>query len=297
MPGANFWAVLLFFTLIVLGFSSAFVMLDVVATLLVDSGLKLSRPWIVTGLTLISFLMCIPYCTEFGYYLLDGIDRWVNNIALIFVVWTEVVSPTTAYRYLDVVDQVGLIPWYIYQAGYFGGQILGVALAQGVSAPAGVGAGFGLYFACLIAAIVMAKAPTVSAPTIQVKIPFTNVVIRAPAALRGTTVFNKIWWMAFYSVCSLSTHVASRLLITFPGQPTPPRPQHHRRSRQELEDPGIPPSAPPLHLRSSPHDHLQLRLPRVPDTDERPLDDPRFHRGAYRHGHHSGRLHLARMVW
>jgi SNF family Na+-dependent transporter len=61
MPGANFWAFVLFFTLIVLGFSSAFVMLDVVVTLICDSGLtKLSRPWVVTILTFISFLMCIP---------------------------------------------------------------------------------------------------------------------------------------------------------------------------------------------------------------------------------------------
>lgn len=53
MPGANFWAVLLFFTLVVLGFSSAFVMLDAVATLAVDAGVKYSRPVIVTGLTIL----------------------------------------------------------------------------------------------------------------------------------------------------------------------------------------------------------------------------------------------------
>jgi solute carrier family 6 GABA transporter-like protein 1 len=58
MPGANFWAVLLFFTLIVLGFSSAFVMLDVVVTLVCDSGMtKASRPVVVTALTVLSFLM------------------------------------------------------------------------------------------------------------------------------------------------------------------------------------------------------------------------------------------------
>ena len=58
MPGANFWAVLLFFTLVVLGFSSAFVMLDVVVTLVCDSGLvKASRPVVVTALTVLSFLM------------------------------------------------------------------------------------------------------------------------------------------------------------------------------------------------------------------------------------------------
>ena len=58
MPGANFWAVLLFFTLVVLGFSSAFVMLDVVVTLICDSGLvKASRTVVVTFLTILSFLM------------------------------------------------------------------------------------------------------------------------------------------------------------------------------------------------------------------------------------------------
>jgi solute carrier family 6 GABA transporter-like protein 1 len=75
MTGANFWAVLLFFTLVVLGFSSAFVMLDAAATMLVDSGLKYSRTTIVTALTVLSFLLCLPYCTQFVYYLLDGIDR------------------------------------------------------------------------------------------------------------------------------------------------------------------------------------------------------------------------------
>lgn len=58
MPGANFWAILLFFTLVVLGFSSAFVMLDVVVTLVCDSGMvKASRPVVVTALTILSFLM------------------------------------------------------------------------------------------------------------------------------------------------------------------------------------------------------------------------------------------------
>jgi solute carrier family 6 GABA transporter-like protein 1 len=58
MPAANFWAVLLFLTLIVLGFNSAFVMLDVVVTLICDSGMvKASRPVVVTAVTVVSFLM------------------------------------------------------------------------------------------------------------------------------------------------------------------------------------------------------------------------------------------------
>lgn len=157
MPGANFWAILLFFTLIVLGFSSAFVMLDVVATLLVDSGLKYSRPTIVTALTLASFLMCLPYCTEFGYYLLDGIDRWMNNILLIAVVWAEVTSCSTVYRYKDVVSQTGTLSFGIYNFGLLFGQLLGVIVAHVTHEPGfGAAAGVGLYVVCTIASTLLA---------------------------------------------------------------------------------------------------------------------------------------------
>lgn len=160
MPGSNFWAVLLFFTLVVLGFSSAFVMLDAAATLLVDSGLKYSRPVIVTGLTLLSFLFCLPYCTQFGYYLLDGIDRWVNNVCLIFIVFTEVVSATTVYRWRDVVDQVGMPAFATYNCGYFGGLIIGIAVAHGTGRPEiGAGVGLGLWLVSMIIAVVIGKTP------------------------------------------------------------------------------------------------------------------------------------------
>jgi solute carrier family 6 GABA transporter-like protein 1 len=188
MPGANFWAVLLFFTLVVLGFSSAFVMLDAAATLIVDSGLKYSRPTVVTVLTLVSFLMCIPYCTEFGYYLLDGVDRWVNNVLLIFVAWSEVVSATTVYRWTDVVDQTGKVSFYVYNLGFFGAQIFGIALAHGISNPgAGVGAGLGFYVVCTIVAVVIAKTPTTRA-----------------ARFWGSNAFlARLWYLAFYSVSGI----------------------------------------------------------------------------------------------
>ncbi|KAF2106895.1 hypothetical protein BDV96DRAFT_506976 [Lophiotrema nucula] len=184
MPGANWWAILLFFTLVVLGFSSAFVMLDVVATLICDSGLKLSRPIVVTGLTIVSFLMCIPYCTEFGYYLLDGIDRWINNVALIFVVWSEVVSATTVYRWSDVVGQVGLPAFITYNVGYFGGQLIGITIAHGIPNPgAGVGAGVGFYVVLALVSIFIARSPDSKAPK------FWN----------ANTFLSRFWYLAFYS--------------------------------------------------------------------------------------------------
>ncbi|KAI3402060.1 hypothetical protein diail_4034 [Diaporthe ilicicola] len=184
MPFANCLAVLLFFTLIVLGFSSAFVMLDVVATLIVDSGLKVSRPVVVTLLTLLSFLMCLPYCTEFGFYLLDGIDRWINNVALIFVVWTEVVSATTVYRWEDVVNQTGLPAFIIYNVGYIGGQVAGVSVAHGTGLPAaGAGAGFGLYIVCSLAAVLIAKTPDSAAARFW----------------KANAWSSRFWYLAFYS--------------------------------------------------------------------------------------------------
>ena len=185
MPGSNFWAFLLFFTLIVLGFSSAFVMLDVAATVLVDSGIKYSRPTIVTGLTVLSFLMCLPYCTQFGYYLLDGIDRWVNNVLLIAVVWSEVVSSTTVYRWTDVVSQVGMPAFVVYNIGFFGAQVFGIALAHGTNSPgAGAGAGVGFWAVASIVAVFISHPPT----------------SRAPKFWGANQYIARFWYLAFYSV-------------------------------------------------------------------------------------------------
>lgn len=182
MPGANFWAVALFFTLMTLGFSSAFAMLDAVVTMVMDSGIKYPRPLVVTALTLLSLLLSLPYCTEFGSPLLDGIDRWTNDVALVFVVWAECVTSTTVYRWHDVAGQVGLIPFILYQIAYFGGQVLGVAVAQAVSAWAGAVTGFGIYIVFSVAAVVMAKTPDVR-----------------PHYWGSRAVTAKIWYLGFYS--------------------------------------------------------------------------------------------------
>ncbi|KAI5236653.1 SNF-domain-containing protein [Aureobasidium subglaciale] len=200
MPGANFWAVLLFLTLVVLGFSSAFVMLDVVATLLVDSGVKYSRPVIVTGLTLVSFLMCLPYCTEFGYYLLDGIDRYINNVALIFVVFSEVVSATTVYRWSDVVGQVGMPALIIYNLGYFGGLLVGITVAHGLeSAGPGAGAGFGFFIICTFTSAFVAHDPE----------PSTKGFI---AMLKSRA--SQLWYLALYSASLPSVSASQSQKLT-----------------------------------------------------------------------------------
>ena len=161
MPASNFFAVIFFFTIMLLGISSSFAMLDAVMTLLMDSPFakKWGRPWVATILVSICFLLSLPYCAEFGYWFMDGIDRWINNVGLVFVVWAECVAATTAYRYKDVVGQVGYPSFAAYNVGYLGGQLLGIIVGHAANPWAGAIAGFGTYAAGVIASLVLAKTP------------------------------------------------------------------------------------------------------------------------------------------
>ena len=187
MPGANFWAVLFFFTLMLLGISSSFAMLDAVVTLLMDTdwSKKLNRPIIATIVVVVSFLLSLPYTTEFGYFYLDGVDRFINNIGLVFVVWAETVFAVTVYRFKDVVGQVGLPTFLVYNAGYFGGQVFGVAIGQAVSPEAGAGVGFGLFIGGTVISLLIAKTP--DSPGI-------------PKFFGKNVYLSRAFYVAFYSV-------------------------------------------------------------------------------------------------
>jgi solute carrier family 6 GABA transporter-like protein 1 len=103
----------------------------------------------------------------------------------VFVVWSECVTSTTVYRWKDVEGQVGRISFILYQIAFFAGQIFGVAIAQGVSAPAGAITGFVIYIVFTTAALVLAKTPDV----------------RAPWIFGSNAFMSKIFYLAFYSVC------------------------------------------------------------------------------------------------
>lgn len=184
MPGANFWAVLLFFTLMVLGFSSAFAMLDAAVTLTMDAQKKVPRWGVVTILVIVSFLLTLMYCTQFGFYLLDGVDRWLNDVALVFVVWSEGISATTVYRWKDVVGQVGKPAFAIYNIGFLDAMVFGVAVAHAASPGAGTGVGFGLFVAGTVLALCLAKTPDTTVPRFWSR----------------DAVLTKFYYLAFYSV-------------------------------------------------------------------------------------------------
>lgn len=184
LPGSNFWSAIWFLTLLVLGISSAFAMLDAVITMTLDAHPHFKRIWVVTGYVILCFLVSLPLCTEFGYHLLNNVDAWINNLALVFVVWAECVAATTVYRWKDVISQVGLPSFVVYNVGYFSGMILSVILGHAVSPEAGAGLGFGLFVAGLVGSLHLARTPEYAAPRFWAKRPITN----------------RLWWLAFYSV-------------------------------------------------------------------------------------------------
>jgi solute carrier family 6 (neurotransmitter transporter, GABA) member 1 len=198
MPASNFWAVMLFFTLMTLGYSSAFAMLDAVVTLIMDAWPRLNRTIVVTSAVVLSFLLSLPYCTEFGYYLLSGIDRWTNDIALVFVVWSECVCATVVYRWHDVAAQVGKPAWITYTATYFASQVLGCVVAQTVNAPAGAGVGFGIYIVGSTVTVLISKNPQEPAPSFWGK----------------NHLISRFWYVALYSVSKALCPLACRRFQT-----------------------------------------------------------------------------------
>lgn len=209
LPGSSFWAFALFFTLVVLGYSSAFAMVDAVVTLVMDTKPRIRREWVVTALVVLSFLISLPYCTQFGYALLTGVDRWINDVALVFVVFGECAFSTTFYRWRDVAGQVGKPAFFIWNFGYFGGMVLGVAVAHAVQAEAGAGVGFGIFIICSIVSCIIGKTPDDIPPAlsfgedrgfIRRSIGKSSVLSK----LFDNVFFRRFWYMAFYSVsCSL----------------------------------------------------------------------------------------------
>jgi len=185
MPGAPFFSIVFFFTLFLLGLTSAFSLLEVMTTLILDTdwGSRFPR-WIVcTAVTIVSALISLIYCTEFGLQALDAVDTYVNGIALFFVVWCETFAATSMYRWRDVAAEVGTIAYLIYTVGFVAAQALGIGIAYATTPGIGAGIGFGIFFASLAISVLVAKTPSIPAPRFW-----------------GNNVFlSRFWWIGFYS--------------------------------------------------------------------------------------------------
>ena len=186
MPAAQFWGVIFFLTIMLVGLSSAYALVESVVTLIVDTdwGKKFPRPVICTIVIVISFLLSLMYCTEFGFHLLGAVDTWANNFCLLFMAWSECIAVSTVYRYRDVVDQVGVLSFGLYNFGYLSGTVVGLGVAHSVGPEAGAGVGFGLFVAGTVLAVIFARNPDAPAPGFWGK----------------NKLLSGFWWVAFYSV-------------------------------------------------------------------------------------------------
>lgn len=186
MPGSNFFSALFFLTVWLLGLTCGFALIEVTITMICDTdwGRKVPRWAVATGCCTGAFVISLFYCSELGFYALDAVDTFVNDLALFTTIWAELLFATTLYRWKDTVDQIGLRSWGLYNGGYFFGCLLGYIVGHTVSAEAGAGVGFGIFIVCGVASVLMAKTPTVPPPSVWSKSP----------------LLAKFWYAAFYSV-------------------------------------------------------------------------------------------------
>jgi len=184
MPGSNFFSVVFFLTLWLLGITSVFALFEVMTTMVCDSdwGKKFPRWTVVTVVAVVSALINIVYCSEVGFNLLDAVDTFVNDIALFFTVFVECFFVTTLYRWRDPVDQIGPIGYWTYNGGYLLSHFVGLLIGHLVSPGAGAGAGFGLFIVSVIASVLLSRTPTVPAPRFFAK----------------NTFLSRLWYAAFY---------------------------------------------------------------------------------------------------
>jgi solute carrier family 6 GABA transporter-like protein 1 len=250
MPGAQFWSAIFFLTLMVLGVSSAFALLDTLISLICDSefGRRWNRSIIVTVVVVISFLISLIFCTEFGYYLLDGFDTWLNNFSLVWVVMCEFLGATMLYRYKDVVGLLGWNAYGVWTASYLLSLILGVAIGQSVHPGAGAGVGFGIFFVGLGIAVALAHTPQ-------------HTTIGPPRLFAGNAILQKLYYLLFYQVSESLPNPEHNPLTHHPGLPTVQRPQPDRRSRRQLENSHLLGPSAALHIRADPSHNPQLLVP------------------------------------
>ncbi|OLN89648.1 Sodium- and chloride-dependent GABA transporter 2 [Colletotrichum chlorophyti] len=190
MPASNFFSVLFFFTLFLLGLTSAFSLLETMTTLILDTtwGSRFPRWAVATVVAITSCLISLIYCTEFGLQALDAVDTYVNGVALFSVVWCEAFCATTLYRCKDAISQVGWPGFLIFNVGLVLAQALGIGIAYPTQAGIGAGIGFGIFIIGVIASAVLSKTPSLAAPGIF-----------------GRNVFlNRVWWCGFYSAYQLT---------------------------------------------------------------------------------------------
>ncbi|KAI0562960.1 hypothetical protein FGB62_48g116 [Gracilaria domingensis] len=183
LPGSNVWSVLFFLTIVILGIDSAFGLLEGLVTVLADTdwGKRIPRWSLVFLVTLSAALLSIMYTTQFGLDLLDAVDKWFNELALILSMWVQCVGVTTLYRYKDVVSQTGFLAFAVANGAYLLSMVLLVLLGHLVNSWAGVIVFVAVLVGGTLTGVILSEDPSIPSPWAKYK------------------YSDRLWWLSCYS--------------------------------------------------------------------------------------------------
>ncbi|XP_016143428.1 sodium- and chloride-dependent GABA transporter 2-like [Sinocyclocheilus grahami] len=118
LPGPQFWSVLFFFMVLLLGLDSQFVCVESLATALTDlfpGVLRKRRELLVLKIAVICFLLGLPFITKGGFHLFTVMDTYgPSGTNLLFIACFETIVVAWVYganRFYDnIEDMIGYAP-------------------------------------------------------------------------------------------------------------------------------------------------------------------------------------------
>merc|ERR1719295_1897818 len=140
--GANFFAIIFYLTLMLLGIDSAFSMVEAISTVIYDSDLnvyrlKWSRTRISTVICVAGAMVSVLYCFDTGFYWLDLVDFYINNYGMVFLGICETAACGWYYSYDLIHEKIGRMSADIYRFGYWASVLLACSLSFTLSRPVG----------------------------------------------------------------------------------------------------------------------------------------------------------------
>uniref|UniRef100_A0A8C1YUL3 Transporter n=1 Tax=Cyprinus carpio TaxID=7962 RepID=A0A8C1YUL3_CYPCA len=119
LPGPQFWSVLFFFMVLLLGLDSQFVCVESLATALTDlfpGVLRKRRELLVLKIAVICFLLGLPFITKGGFHLFTVMDTYgPSGTNLLFIACFETIVVAWVYganRFYDnIEDMIGYAPF------------------------------------------------------------------------------------------------------------------------------------------------------------------------------------------
>ena len=121
MSGANFWNLLLFTTLFLLGIDSAFSMVEAIATVIYDTplGRRMNRMVIAAILCIFCGLWSLAFCADVGLVLLDVVDYYTNTYMLQILGVLQPFAVGWVYEQDVMAERVGWASLLTYNVGFW----------------------------------------------------------------------------------------------------------------------------------------------------------------------------------